>query len=670
MILRKLFLENFGLYAGATTIDLAPRSKRSRRSPIVLIGGKNGSGKTTILEAVRLALYGKRALGASVGQVEYERYLRNKIHQSSTAAVTPRGAAVGLEFDFAELGVRNRYRVRRSWQTRGKSVAEELVIEQNDGILTDVRRSEWQEFLQDLIPPGVSQLFFFDGEKIQELAEGEDDRQHLASAVRSLLGLDLVGRLRDDLSLYLVRQTTTSKAAFLDRLQGIEQAIAASDERVSVLSHQLGQVRSDKTGLSRKADRLRTRIISKGGAFADLQQLKEEYHDVREEIATLENEIRHAANDLLPLAIAPKLLSDFQNWLERQGQAFDRQTAATNVILDVIAWREAEEPRRLAKWTEEHWQDLDQFLDSWSNVPTELPGSVYSFDVARYQTLILKALHQTAPKATHNAQCLDALTARRDELGRLISRAEASGAEPQLDELRAVDHELGALEGNIAQLSSEVSKAQAEGTRLRREQERLERTLRDTEQADRRSSLAANAARALEDYQLELTSSRIRQLQDEFRSCFNRLARKGDVLSAVIIDPETLDVHLTDTAGANLKKSQLSAGEKQIYAISMLWALARTSGRPLPMLIDTPLARLDADHRANLLERYFPAVSHQVIMLSTDTEVDEHYFALLRPFVSHAIHLRYDRSESRTVAERGYFWSEWQREPEHALQKA
>ena len=67
----------------------------------------------------------------------------------------------------------------------------------------------------------------------------------------------------------------------------------------------------------------------------------------------------------------------------------------------------------------------------------------------------------------------------------------------------------------------------------------------------------------------------------------------------------------------------------------MLWALGRTSGRPLPVIIDTPLARLDSDHRRLLVENYFPQASHQVILLSTDTEVDQLYFDLLNP-PSHA----------------------------------
>ena len=113
---------------------------------------------------------------------------------------------------------------------------------------------------------------------------------------------------------------------------------------------------------------------------------------------------------------------------------------------------------------------------------------------------------------------------------------------------------------------------------------------------------------------------------------------------------------LYDKHGKPLPKAQLSAGEKQIYSIAMLWALAKVSGRPLPVIVDTPLARLDSDHRRLLIEEYFPTASHQVLILSTDTEVDQSYFSHLRRSISHAYHLEFDSVENTTMITDGYFW--------------
>src|SRR5687768_15443507 len=110
MILRKIEIENFGLYSGHQVLDLVPRRQAGRETPVILFGGGNGAGKTTLLEAVRLALYGRRALGHRVGQSEYEEHLRSRMHVG--AGGRPAGASsVGLEFDYAEGGVIQRYRV-------------------------------------------------------------------------------------------------------------------------------------------------------------------------------------------------------------------------------------------------------------------------------------------------------------------------------------------------------------------------------------------------------------------------------------------------------------------------------------------------------------------------------------------------------------------------------
>jgi DNA sulfur modification protein DndD len=179
MLIKTLTLENFGLYAGRQVIDLQTSKVGKKLKPIVLIGGKNGSGKTSFLDAVRLALYGKLALGERISQAAYEEYLRSRVHAA---------ASIELEFDFAEAGVIHSYRISRSWTARGNAVSETLDVWKNGDTVSAVPREEWHSFLQELLPFGVSQLFFFDGEKITEIAEDTADGQQLSIAIRALLG--------------------------------------------------------------------------------------------------------------------------------------------------------------------------------------------------------------------------------------------------------------------------------------------------------------------------------------------------------------------------------------------------------------------------------------------------------------------------------------------------
>ena len=94
-------------------------------------------------------------------------------------------------------------------------------------------------------------------------------------------------------------------------------------------------------------------------------------------------------------------------------------------------------------------------------------------------------------------------------------------------------------------------------------------------------------------------------------------------------------------------------------AVAYLWALSLASGRNLPVVIDTPLSRMDSEHRAALVERYFPHASHQVILLSTDTEIDEAHYAQLKALdvLDRVIRIQHDPEMRSSKILPGYFWS-------------
>jgi len=93
-----------------------------------------------------------------------------------------------------------------------------------------------------------------------------------------------------------------------------------------------------------------------------------------------------------------------------------------------------------------------------------------------------------------------------------------------------------------------------------------------------------------------------------------------------------------------------------VFAVSLLWGLAQTSELKLPIIIDTPLSRLDSTHRDNIVNNYFPNAGEQVIILSTDTEVDSNYYRSLKPRLSGAASLEFDQRQELTTVRQGYFW--------------
>ncbi len=162
-----------------------------------------------------------------------------------------------------------------------------------------------------------------------------------------------------------------------------------------------------------------------------------------------------------------------------------------------------------------------------------------------------------------------------------------------------------------------------------------------------RIKLAARTKLLLDEYQRRLTNRKLDQLATQLVKRFNQLSRKRNFIDRVIIDPETFRISLYQ-AGKLIPRTQLSAGEDQIFAVATLWALREVSSRPLPVIIDTPLSRLDDEHRRTMLTEFIPQVAHQVVVLATTTEIDDETYSFMQPAVSKA-YLLSERPDGATT---------------------
>lgn len=655
MILRSITLENFGLYAGRQTLDLIPGRSTDRDQPVVLIGGKNGAGKTTLLEAVRLALHGKRALGTRVGQSEYERHLLSRVHVAADGTLPP-SAAVGLEFDYAEAGVVQHFRVERRWPAQGK-VTETLSLHKDGAPVTKVPEEEWAQFLQDLVPPGVSQFFFFDGEKIAEIAH-DGSHEGLAEAVRGLLGIELVGRLRVDLALYLARHSRRGDAVAANKLETAEFEHEALKRDAERMGEEIAELETASTKAAANVEDAKRRYFAEGGdAAGRREKLDAAREEAKSQLARRIGELRDLAGGLLPLAVAPRLVGRIAYAIGASTDAAaTREAEALRERL--LAWRAIGEPERVATWKAEHWRDIERFLASEATRPSDVGSILKSLPIADRHAL-LEALGQVrdtvTPQATFLASELQAQTERLAAVEIDLERARSQGISSLAQQLALAERHAEEAEARLRTAIEEFRQIDFRRLTAERTLEKLTRAQNEAKAADGRATLAQRVGIALEQYEERLLEQKLAQLQASFVSRFNHLSRKDDFIADARIDRATFETVLIDRSGREIPKSSLSAGEKQVYAIAMLWALARTSGRPLPMIIDTPLARLDLDHRTALVERYFPEASHQVIVLSTDTEIDESLLGKLGGSVSHAYRLDYDPKLRATSVVPGYF---------------
>lgn len=668
-------LTNFGQYGGEHSIDLrAPDSGDTNDRPVILIGGKNGAGKTTILEAVKLCLYGVTALGAGTKRPEYEAYLLGRIHRQIGAPLNNTFAGVGLRFIHSMGGTTFSFDVRRVWQRKRRGVEEMLEVRRNDIPLAAQEYTWWEQFLHELLPPGLANLFFFDGEQIQMLAD-DPNYAVLGSSIRALLGLDLLVRLRGDLAVYAARQKRagdTSLEQQLDSLKSereqIEEGFGEAFTKLNAINREIGQRRG-------KIEDEERRLASEGGGIlAQRDMLKQRAEALRSDVYRYERMIAEHAAGLLPFAAVPALSAALRARLVAEQQIEQQRLVRT--VADGFAQELIGRLIRDKQWlggvsiVPQHLPYVIAGLTTTINaVASEFAGAVanpnedellHDLSKNERQELIgwLDQAATTTPRALQElAATIEATTHELSQIETTLQHMPAEESiQPILQRLASHQRELGALEEQHKQQDAIVQQWRLKRDELTRKEQELYTRMMRGDDPTYRLRLAGRAQQALLKYEAALQQAKITELEQKIVECFSRLSRKGNYIRKVTIDPHTFETTLFNHKGDALPKEQLSAGEKQIYAIAVLWALRLVSRLTLPIIVDTPLGRLDSEHRHHLVQRYFPQASHQVILLSTDTEIDEELFDDLEPAIARTYQLQYQPIEASVRVVDGYFW--------------
>jgi DNA sulfur modification protein DndD len=665
MIIRNLIIENFRVFKGRHEVALEPLS---RDKPIILLGGLNGAGKTSILTAIRFALYGRLAFSEISNGQEYIDKISSLIHNGDLID-SPNSASVILEFTYNKAGEQSEFTVRRSWAKGNK---DKLNLIQNGTELSELNYDQCQGFLNELIPSGIADLFFFDGEKISALAEDHTGRT-LQSAFRRLLGLDLIEKLRNDLIIYLKRQASReTEADYKNELSKLESASVKLGKSAENFRYAADLAKISLGLLDNEIKKQEGILAAQGGAFAASkaeEQSKVNY--LIKDKALFERTIRQELEGAFPFSLAPKAVEELVRQLEIEAQ-IKNKNAFKDQILSFMGdlknsdkFETYQQKLAMVKILSEHLEgyvagkpsgdiNLDiserEFGSLINSVGAETKRAKIRFEETRLKLL------KTEEALEQSAANIDRAPDDEQLLGLIQSLRELAGKRQiALNEYHSL------LEKAKAALVEQLNY----GRRIQRMHD-SRRSQHDV------SSAVINAERTLDmldQYARSLTQARVRKLEKNFEDAYARLARKKLIKISAKINPETFDVELLNEQGINIDRSSLSAGEKQIYALSILDALAKSSGRELPVIIDTPLGRLDSNHRDTLVENYLPNASHQTIILSTDTEVHEQYFKEnLKPSISHSYRIEFEESSKSSRLVNGYFWEHQEEEGFYAAQ--
>ncbi|WP_439473054.1 AAA family ATPase [Brevundimonas sp.] len=678
MKLLSIELEDIFVYRGKSVIDL---SQCTPERNLVIVQGRNGHGKTSLLNAVKLLFVGatdKRLLKVGFGQV----------------ALTPKQFVVGQQGRWD--GVFNRIareselpaRVALTWESDedGACRAERIFFPLRGGVdyreqLTvalghrTLEGSEARQYLQGLLPREVVPFFFFDGEEIQSLADAEVAREK--AEIERLLGLYFVSHLTPEIDAYAKekRKAGLPEDAQLQiaQAEGLERTArltgdAAERARVE-LEEEIADLDRERVALDKERAALRNGLSEEERQRLEgrIAVLREEAAELGAKIATvLPVEAPAVAN--LPLARqAFGLLETQLDGGANAGVAARVHKAAPDAVVAALAALDERlvsgDDRQVAVRKAVRKALSDSGLDE---------GQAENPLFASLSPRKLRALRDRFLVWTDSGETLASTQAAQLQRMRQIAHEEAAlvqeleESELTSEESRAryaeLTAELKRLDDVVREKTGQAALQQADETRARKAQaqhaedaRRLYASFPEVVALNAAYQLALKTKRALEAYRAERRRLIRASLEARLRSRIEILMGPTQLVKSVRLDDNFLMTYL-DALGEPVARYSLSAGMRQLAAMSMLWALKDETKRPLPVVIDTPLGRIDRENREILMHEYFPAAGMPLVVLPTNTEMSADDLALLEPHIAMRYEIRNDegiRSKIEPVAPRG-----------------
>ena len=655
MILDKLSLHNFAIYKGEQEFDLNPLSKEK---PIILIGAMNGSGKTTFLQSIDFLLYGKNSNTFKSQNLSYEGYLEKNIHKDHKND----GASISLNFRKQTRGKEENFKVVRMWKKSGEKIKENFYVYVND-ILDEIITKDWDNFIEQILPAKVAQLFFFDGEKIEQLADLDQSKEVLRKAIDSLLGLEIVTRLNLDLDEF------AKKSAVLSKDDKDLKTINELEDQVNLINQDIKKLEDKKIKLEDISTKIKFEISSldqeleRSGLsfFEKKKEIEVALENKNKENEELKSHLINIAGEEGPLLIVKKEIKEIEEKLLNNINQNKKDLASeekNNLIKDIKLFVEKD-------CNDNNFREkLFNFLLS-KQIKTfsinEDFSKINGLNFENLKEIQNKILPDLDKKINFN---LNQLKENIIDIERLEIEFKKIPAEdkikPIINKQESLKIEVIQILGAIKQINEQIEQKNSEKRPKEFQLKKLYQIQSDKKtellDSERFVVFSEKTQIIMDEFKTRVLEHHILKLENFIKECFNFLIRKKEFLEKVKIDINNFELLLFDKKNRNIETSTLSAGERQLLAVAILWALAKASNKLSPTIIDTPLGRLDSKHRLNLVEKYFPNASHQVILLSTDEEINKNYLNIMKDSVSKSYLINFDPKLNGSVVEKGYFF--------------
>ena len=660
MIFTELVLNNFGAYAGRHVINLRPENNGTMH-PIILFGGMNGGGKTTLIDAIRLALYGQRAKCSGRGNLGYGEFLTQLVNRQTLPEQT---TEIELSFESIFDNHWQTFKITRAWKRHPSDGKDSISIIREDSYDPNLQEN-WDEYIESILPLGISNLFLFDGEQVKELAELDAPPPSVVDAINSLLGLELAEKLALDLEVLASRKRKDlASKAQLATIEDIEAKIKEKEVAETIAKEKVVSIEKELKKAYQKSDRASAKFRTEGGKIAaEKDSLEAKKKNLQQKQKEQQEQLRTLAAGSLPLGLIGDLLAAAEGTgkQEIKIQQFKQAKSLINERDEklLIYLQEIAVPQdynaKITSFIDRENRELETIISSQGNTYLGITeDELQQFISVRQNKLPLQ--RKQAKNIFNELQQI------ANEMDAIDKQLALAASPEEYDKLKKVKED---AEQAVSQCKSDLELAKTNRNKLTLEIEKAKKELKnysekviDSENNEHIVKSINAVQKTLKIFKEKLTLKKLNKLENEITECFRYLLYKSNLVYKVVIESNTFSLSLYDPQGKLLPKQRLSAGEKQLLAIAFLWGLARVSGKKLPIAIDTPLSRLDSSHRNNLIERYFPAASHQVILLSTDTEIGEKEIVTLRnqEAIAREYLLEYNADDGHTVVKDGYFW--------------
>jgi len=657
MYFTKVELHNYGIYKGTHEM---PLSKKLGERNITLIGGLNGRGKTTFHDGILIALYGKQALKYIQEKARsYEKLLVDHVNKQATDEETY--VAVSLELDDG-----TELRIKRSWQKKKNKAIEQICVEKN-GVVDKYLGESWSYYIEEILPFGIARFFFFNNEKITQLADDSSFEQ-IKSSIKSAIGVSTIEKAIEHADEVIRRKKNALKAFETSELN---QAYTETEKQLEEVSGKLLEANKEASDLELRCQDYAVQLEVKETEFwASGGDLSKNRDSIKSEMAKIQANVEAVQQEILQLASSAStplfLCKDLvaQAYDSEKNHQSNEAKNYVNTIIDesyqriINQLRQANLPIEALHTVQMVFnEELQRHRPSGSS---ENRVNLSPSSMVLYEHLLTEIFTKIDFEISNLINNADSQEAEYLSLDAHLGAADEKTMAMQLYEaLKSLEQEKAVADSDYSKKLEAIESLKRQREQLMSKRVQLIKSMAEKENSNddnmRIIQYAAMSIEMLTEFKSRLQKEKVQKLSETATACFNTLVEKDSLVQKIDIDPISLDVKIIDTDGKELLKEQLSAGEQQMFAVSIVWSLALTSGYKAPVIIDTPMARLDSSHRTNFVTKYLPAASSQVLVLSTDEEIYGRYLDMIRDNVVDYYTLLYREEEKCTSVVRGYF---------------